>query len=353
MKQHSYLLEIVAALALLTIVNLVWVRDNLGFVMVSPHPYWIPVLALAIKYDLRAALAAAGVSSVVYGLFLLLFHDVSFAQGFAYQYFKPVLLFFVVGGFIGQMRSNQSKQLAGLEENKAALQKRYDLLKKRSSEIARLKDELAERIIGQTSTVSTVSQLAKKLDILDLECLPAAALDFLVQVAGVEKCSFYKWDRDLQTLKLEATSGWLQKDEERYETNVNNDMFRQALVNRRPVALTESFGSDLESAPETVEADAIMSAPILVGRSKMIYGLINVEKLPFLKFNPDTIQMFSTVADWISHSVTLAQEIQKRQDSMDKSEQFDRHIQESFEGPFAFGTPLSEMRQQSPRGARQ
>ena len=346
MKKYNYLIEILGFLVVLTVVNLIWAGDNLGFVGITPHPYWIPVLALAVKYDLRSALASIAISSGFYIFFLIFFHNLSPVQLGDFQYFKPILLFAIVGGFVGQVRATQKQKYEQLQRDQDQLRAKYETLKKRSQEVVRLKNELADRIIGQTSTVSTVYKLAKKLNVLDPEQLMPAALEFVGEVVGAEKCSFYKWDSINLCLNLEATSGWLQNDYKRYQSNIHNELNRGALTKQRTVALTESFDQELEDAPETIEADVVMSAPVFCGGDKTIYGVLNVEKIPFLKFSPDSIRLFSVIAEWVSQSLTQSMNVRQEDSQANKSEQFNRYIEEMFQGPYQFGTDLSEMRHQ-------
>jgi hypothetical protein len=342
-KDYNYFLEIFGFLAVITTVNLIWARDNMGFVGVSPHPYWIVIIAVTLKYELRQAMDAVIVSSLMYFLMTILFHGVQPSQFLEFQFFKPIILFIVLGVFGGQVRTGQNQKLRALQEEKEKLEKKYANLRKQTDELAKIKDELSQRIVGQSSTVSTVYELAKQMNILDIDSLIPSGLDFIVQIVGAQKCSFYQLE-DAE-LKLVEKVGWTTDDERKYQNNSHDELVRQALENQRVVALTEAFEQQLEDAPEKVEANVVMSAPIFVGAVKKPYGVVNIESIPFLKFNPDSIKLFSLISDWISHTLTLAFEIEGFGKLADKSEEFEQYIKENFRGVFDFGKSLSEMRE--------
>ena len=122
MKQYAYVLEIAGLLALLTLINFIWVSDNIGFIGISPHPYWIVVLGIAVKYQLRQAVVATFTVVLVYSLFLVISHNVSFMEYFEIEYFKTMLLFIVFGSLIGRVRTGQNQKFTSLQRKNDELE---------------------------------------------------------------------------------------------------------------------------------------------------------------------------------------------------------------------------------------
>ena len=137
MKHFSYLIETIVLLAALTLINFIWVGDNPGFFGISPHPYWIVVIAISVKYELKQSLIAAFLSSLSYSVFLFLSHEISPAEYFMFEAFKPVLLFMIFSTLIGKVRSGQVQKLNKTRNEKKRIkndlikiQDRYDKVKK-------------------------------------------------------------------------------------------------------------------------------------------------------------------------------------------------------------------------------
>lgn len=342
MKKYYFWFETFFLIGILTIINLVWYRHNLGFTGISPHPYWIVILAISIKYEFRQALTVAVLSSIFYTGFLFYNQKIaSFSEIFNFEHFRYIMLFIIVGGFIGQIRSNHNNKLKQLQKDFKESDTKYNVLKKNFEEIRKIKDELSERVIDQTSSVTTVYHLAKKLNVKDVKEIIPVSLEFVLEFIGAEKCSFYLAEEN--KLKLAATRGWLEKDQEKYEKNINNELVRRAINSRKVVALTDIFDEKSDEIPEHIESNVVMSVPITIGHEKSIFGLLNVEKLPFLKFNIYSIKLFNLIGDWISNSVTFATEMQNLATHGGYLEQ-QKYIEEKFSGRFKFGSPLAEMR---------
>lgn len=308
-SKYTYILEIFSLLSILNLINVIWNINNIGFIGVRPHPYWIVVLAIAVKYELRQSLTAAVFSGVVYYNFLIISHRVTSLGGFFdFEYFRPVLLFFVVGSIIGQIRKSQNQKFRKLQKENVVLGNKLASLSQNYSEAVKMKHELSERIVSQTVSVSKVYQLFKKVCSDHTDQLPVEALNFIQEIIGAEKCSFYIYEHG--KLKLKASKGWPHDPDIHYNI-INNKIVRRALFNKKVMALSEIINEEIYETPETIEHHVIMSAPVVIGKEKKVYGILNIEKMPFLKFNADTINLFSIVADWVSYCVNQAIEKSK------------------------------------------
>ncbi len=336
-KKYSYLIEILGILIILLVINFIWVSDDLGFTKISPHPFWLIVLPIAIKYQLREALVAVLVASVVYLILsFITYPELTLVQFFQFEHLKPVLLFVIIGGFIGQVRTSQNQKLVALMKSKKEMDEKFLKLKKEFDELLAWKKELSERIARQSSTMTTLYEMAKKLSVFEINQLLQAALELVQRVIGVKKCSIFVFENG--NLVRRSQLGWLPEDEKKFSPHLQSPIVRMALEHKKVVSLNITSKDELEQAQ-----DVMLACPLLVGEEKKIYGLLKIEEIPFLKFNLESIRQFEIIANWVSHSITLANEIGQTRGLSDKTDLFKKYIYENFEGVYQFGIPLSKL----------
>lgn len=318
MKKSISILETIIILAFLNIINIVWIRNNLGFVGVSPHPYLIVVLAIAIKYEFCQALTAAIASGFLYSVLLIWVHGVSSIEDyFIWKNFKPMLLFVVIGSVLGHVRTGQNKKLGTIIKDNQDLFRKLKKSEFKTVELKKMNDELSERIVYQENSVSTIYRLSKEINVLKVDKVINAALNFVFEIIGATKCSFHKYEDGLYFLK--ATVGWEDGDEKRYSAIENNELVRKAAKAKDIRIASNIIENDFEISPEMIEGKIVISAPVLVGKEKKLYGVLNIEKIPFLKYNTDTFHLLTILTDWISHSFYLSSEMQNISQEISKN----------------------------------
>jgi hypothetical protein len=338
-KKYSFLIEIFGILIILLAINFIWLSDDLGFTKISPHPFWFIVLPIAVKYQLREALIAVIVASIAYMILsFVTYPDLTPVQFFQFEHFKPVILFLIFGGFVGQIRTSQNQKLNTIMKNKRELDDKFKRLNKEFDELLAWKKELSERIARQSSTVTTLYEMAKKLNIFEINPLLQAALELVQRVIGAEKCSVFVFEKG--NLVRRSQLGWQSEDEQKFSLHLQSPIVRMALEHKKVVSLNIASKEELEQTQ-----DVMLACPLLVGEDKKIYGLLKVEELPFLKFNLESIRQFEIIANWVSHSITLANEIGETRGLTDKTDLYKKYIYENFEGVYQFGIPLSKLYQ--------
>ena len=87
-RSHTYLTEIVIGLAIFAFINIMWFQDNLGLTNVSPHPLWIIVVFIAVRYGSLQGLIAGLLCSLV----LLVLTGYSQALKVNFEYFSLSLI---------------------------------------------------------------------------------------------------------------------------------------------------------------------------------------------------------------------------------------------------------------------
>ncbi|MBU1230088.1 MAG: GAF domain-containing protein [Proteobacteria bacterium] len=297
----SYLVEALLGFALLTAVNVIWFRANLGFANVSPHPYWIVVLLLASRYGFLAGLGAGLVSAA-----LAIGLSVIGRQGTTiYEIWKMLLgepiLFIAVGCVLGEISQTVRTRYENLLDEHEELKDTFDKLRERYDALVKAKQEVDTRILSQEQTLTTMHETAQALRSLSEGELYPAALDMVAKFLGAEASSIYLFEQGRLTLK--AGHGALEGRQRPKALLPDSGLMGRAFTG----AHVASANVLLEMYEQGVlpDTDTLISAPLLTG-SRKVLGVLNIEKLPFLKFNSQTIRMAEVFSGWCADALENA-----------------------------------------------
>lgn len=294
-----HLLEVILGLAAITFVNFMLFRNNMGFVGTTPHPYWLVVLPVAARYGFKAGLSA-GVLSAALALGLAFPARMAWGlSGLGDLFFGDPLGFILAGLILGEIREVHKRQHAELASLHADQSREMETLKTHYQALVLAKQEIDGRIITQEQTLSTLRETAQALDSLQEDELYPAVLDILVKYLGAEAASIYAMKGD--RLVLAASTGqW----ENRCEAPVMGvGLVGRALSGGQAVsadAVDLSVGGE-----ENPDVDALIAAPVR-GDKGRILGVLAVERLPFVKFNEQTMRMTALVAGWCGDALENA-----------------------------------------------
>jgi hypothetical protein len=289
----SAIVEAVLGTVIITAIGIL-IPGRWGLLEMHPHPLWIVVLAIAVRYGSPVAYVASGLAAVSYLLAAVL------------QPGGPVLpdtsllvepfLFLVVGGAVGEI---VSVHLGQLDEATVALQAdaqtRADLDERLHTALA-VKGELEKRIVSQPASVATLYTLAKQLDVRESVAIYPISLDLMTEYLGAESCALYKVDG--QTLRL--IEGRPRVVAERPRTLLSTSgLAARALLEERVVTAWEP------PAAAAATQEGVLAGP-LRGEHGAIVGIVVVEALPFLRLTPTTLRLFELLLDWTSTALKNA-----------------------------------------------
>ncbi|MGE4553055.1 MAG: HDOD domain-containing protein [Desulfovibrionaceae bacterium] len=297
----SLLVEVLLGFALISAVNIIWFRSDLGFLEVSPHPYWILVLLLSVRYGFLAGVFCGVLAaSVCLGLTVLGRHGTTLYELFRMLLGEP-LLFILVGAVLGEitqgLRSRYEALLTEHEELKVASEK----LKERYDAVIKAKQEVDTRILSQEQTLSTMHETAHALRSLSEAEIYPAALEMVAKFLGAEACSIYLFDKGALHLKgeLGAVTGHDRLPERLPDEGLMGRAFTGGKVASVNVAL------EMYEKGELPDVEVLISAPLVTSGRKPL-GVVNIERLPFLKFNTQTIRMAEVFGGWCADALENA-----------------------------------------------
>lgn len=275
----------------LVVVNLLMTPDDLGYARVTPHPFWAVVLLLALRYPLRETLAATSLTSVVHaGLTLWgADKDYTFSAIAVFSDFRDPVLFLVVGGIVSAFTQRQHERADELAS----------VVEERDRELAELRDahratgtalrELEGRIAGEFTGILDLFRELSNTRQMTVEQIRSHLLDVLIRYVHAEAAVFYEVEGN--ELVRRAHSGPVTSaDRVRRE----EDVILDEAVRSTQVAHLGHFAG--------VEAFDRYQGGLLAGclRSTdyQVLGVVAIERMPFVDYNPHTFKLFSTVLDW-------------------------------------------------------
>ncbi|NDV22095.1 GAF domain-containing protein [Desulfovibrio sp. JC022] len=290
--------EVLLGLVAITAVNLIFFRHDPGFISVSPHPYWVVVLLTSTRYGFAGGLF----SGLMAGLFFLVFNSLSIPDielldfKTLAMWGKPIL-FFLAGVVLGELRQTHIKEYNGVCEERDAFHDAFDKIKVKYDILSEAKQELDSKILSQESTLGTLYEAAQGLRTLSMDSIYPAVLEILREFMDVEDCSIYLLDGTEFKLDtaLRHGKGFLPETVPLGESLMSIAAAQKRAVSIRDIASTESMPGGL-----------VISAPIMADNHQHVVGVLNVEKMPFLKFTSDSVRVAGLVADWCGSSVENA-----------------------------------------------
>jgi diguanylate cyclase (GGDEF)-like protein len=329
----------ILGLAVLVAVNFLWFSDRLGFSGFSPHPFWLVVLPMAARYGFKAG----ATSGLLAGLLLLGLQQLdrphqSWRTLLALSNLTLPILFVGGGILLGEIREAQKKRYQTLVDAFNHLTSAHADLGQRYEALSRAKQELDTHIISQEQTLTTVYEAAKGLKSLDEEDIFPAVVEIMVDFLAAEACSVYVLTED--RLVLAAGHDPEGQFKRRSELIVDEGMVAEAVTSRQSVSLNALTPST--NFTDLAAEGIVICVPLLNSKNQVL-GVLNIERLPFIKFNPQTVRLASIIGEWCGSAIENARTYQDTRD---------KNISDDITGAYTYTYFLKRLQEEFMRARR-
>lgn len=224
-----------------------------------------------------------------------------------YARFRIPFLWALVGVYVfGMVHTYFLNQLEAKNKflRKAASEKfRLDTEVKALVEVNR---DLEERVLRQQESVTSLFTRIKDLTSQNLTETLSILLDMVGQYAWASKASLWIYRPEENILERSATLGWQEEDMALQKLSVNESI--EGWVARNNLVFSARMLVNYANLRKMDQGRNIMAFPISFG--KAVWGVLNIEEMPFSKFNLYTEKILGALIDLGSPSIekTVANE---------------------------------------------
>ncbi|MHB8423038.1 MAG: diguanylate cyclase domain-containing protein [Leptospirales bacterium] len=269
------------------------------------QPFEIVVLLVAGRYGFVYGTSTAIFAFLAYYA-VLLYRD-GFSSFFPEEFsFLWPSVFLFSGMVIGDLRDDEHQKLADKERQ---LELEREQSRNSVIQISILEtalSELEKRFLLQPETVSTLYDVARSINIADMNNLPHAILSGIQRFAKIETASLYKRTRN--HWELHESLGTFPR---RSEVPLKDGNFGRALSSGKLIILQDLFDHPNASPEERVHENEfpapIITLPIRASHQEVLW-IIAIESIPFLRITPETLRMLEIIGDWAGTQLAMLEE---------------------------------------------
>ncbi len=301
--KKTYPAEIIAAVAVIGIIDFYMFPDTVGFFDSYYNPYFIIIIFFSVFYGKFSGFitlittfiiftATAFISDLVYQTSLinsLLYSQLIHTR--IQQYLFVSLLLIII---LGEIRDNLGNVIRRLKDKNILYQNQLSKLNHEITSLTMVNEEYQDRILGQQNSLISLYSSIIALNSLNLESIYPNILNAIVRFTGAEKCSIWKHNREESILELLSQHGW-------DEHSMSPDNYRMSTesitgwVVRNNVNFSIKMLQKYKNLRQLDKKENILTVPINI--DNQVWGAINIEKMPFIKYNMYTEQLLMMIAD--------------------------------------------------------
>jgi polysaccharide biosynthesis protein PelD len=297
--------EIITAIFILSLINNFYYAEDPGIFNAGYNPYFILVIFISCFYGKISGILTLFLSviSIVINFIIINYNSDIFAniQNLDYYFLNEkynasmqfIFMSFIFSILFGEIRDTLGIVIKKHKDKVEELKAIEDKLDHEVKAIALVNEEYQDRILGQQNSLISLYSTMIALNSLDMGKIYPSILEAVGKFSGAGKCSLWQYSREENLLRLLAYRGW---DESKPielkipDSNTimgwvarNNEMFSVKLLQKHANLL------------EIDKKQNIITVPINIGNH--VWGIINVEEMPFVKYNLYSEQLIMMIAD--------------------------------------------------------
>lgn len=280
----------------------VWLGAGLRFDGVQPHPFWIPVLLLAIQYGTSEGVLAALVASVALRLGNM--PDAGIDQDLYDHLFtltREPILWLVAAVLFGELRMRQLRERDELRAGLAAARQEAEAIARSYRALKSVKESLETRVAGQLRTVFTLYQAAKSIDHLDEGEVMLGVAELVRTVMKPEKFSLFLLNNDV--LESVTNEGW-DDDNDSYARwfDSGTPLFQTVIARQRQLCVNRVEDERI------LAGEGVLAGPLVSSDTGEVVGMVKVESLGFTDLSVNTVENFRILCEWIGTALAKARQ---------------------------------------------
>ena len=224
----------------------------------------------------------------------------------------PSLLLLYLFGMINRRFVRESVRIRGRYK---ALVKRNYRLSVQSDALFEVFRELEERLSRQEESIMSLYNQVKKVDTVTIQTVLDVLLETVQLFTKAESASVWKYAAASGSMQLAARIGW--DADEKIDAEIDVDQSIEGWVVRNNQLFTIRNLLQYENLKRLDTGRNLITFPIQTGNR--IWGVLNIEEMPFIKYNHYTERLLFIIISLIEPSLQKAVEYE----SLVHKEEFD------------------------------
>lgn len=237
-------------------------------------------------------------AGMIAGLMAAWFH---FPSGVLNEYYGLKLteilftpfVYMLTGFLIGLVSNTRREKIVQLDENMETLKKSFDEVEVDRERLIQINLDLEKKILSREDSVLELYESAQNLSSLSVREIHDSIPELVNSHLKAASSSFYLYE--MQKLMLVSQEGWSRPDQHPEFFERNHPLF--LIVHKRKTMLSPRQLKDMD--------DSMLVLP-LVNRDDRLYGIIRIEKMPFLELNDAAVKLLQMLGDWIVQALDNA-----------------------------------------------
>ncbi len=276
--------------------------SGLRYEGIQPHPFWIPVLLLAVQYGTNEGVLAALVAAAALRLGNV--PDPTLNQDL-YQHLyiltRDPILWLVSGVLIGELRMRQIRERDELRLHLAMARKESEAITRSYRALKSVKENLETRVAGQLRTVFTLYQAAKAIDKLDEGEVMLGVADLVRTVMKPDKFSLFLLNNDV--LESVTNEGW-DDEQDGYARwfDHGSALFERVVGRQRQLCVNRAEDERI------LNGEGVLAGPLISSDTGEVVGMIKIESMGFTDLSVNTVENFRILCEWIGTALAKARQ---------------------------------------------
>ncbi len=267
--------------------------SDIGFLTVSPHPFWIAIVLVSARFNLVESLAASLLISVLYVLLVVLpgSSTYTYSSLTLFSDFREPVLFLAVSAVYGLNRNRIENFVLKLEEqlNEREAKLKDAELKRQAADMA--VQQLENRITGQFDTVIDLFDMVSATRNMKIPEVKLSLLRAVKQHLSADQVILFDMEKGKLVPQMSTgKSDGLPESED----PLSDPVIARALETRGLAFVSQLMSK--ENSGRSGNA-ALLAGPLL-DSSGHPCGLVAIYKMPFLQYNPYSFKLFRTMLNW-------------------------------------------------------
>ncbi|MFT6068195.1 MAG: hypothetical protein ACJAT2_002909 [Bacteriovoracaceae bacterium] len=281
-------------------------KENPAMLGFTPHPYFVISILISAFYGFRISIFTSLFSAGLY--FLLLNSQLDYDEVetiLDFEFISMPLSMVFISMLVGELKQRTIRDLfeanLKIEEKEVVIENNQRQMDISNQELS----EMKQRLVSKLETLEEIYDIGLGLFRNNIDELFPNFLVILHKHLDVEGASIYiREDSDLNDGNFKLAKGFPFTDEFEEEINAfstTDILFRKAYKEKSIVTIKDVTNKE---EYESWAKQTIISMPVVV--SGDIHAIVNIHKIPFLKYTPTSFKKFKLLVQWLGHSLQYA-----------------------------------------------